>query len=335
MELGIFTVVFNDRPLDDVAAYAASLGYTAVELAAWRGSNHLDIDRVIADSDYVKHLRETLNRAGLRISAISNHLETQLVLGPLDASTDEFAPGRSAEEKTAFGIERAKQTARAAAVLEVPVVVGFTGSNVWNSWYSWPPGNEEMYERGWALFAERWNPILDTFKQEGVVFAHETAPPEITYNLETSERALDLVDHRPEFGFNVDPSHFVWQGIDPVVFIKRLGARVFHVHAKDAEIQVDEVRRSGVAPNGAWQRMDRGFRFRVPGWGNVEWRRVITALLEVGYNNVLSFEHEDPAMSREDGCEQCARSLVPLLIKEPLREWGIWWEKGTDKIGEV
>lgn len=342
MELGIFTALYGDKPLDEVAPYVASLGYTAVELPAWLGSRHLDIDLVVADAGYAKRIREILEHSNLKISALANHQESQLVLGPLDSTTDEFAPRPEPEEKIKFATERTIQAARAAAILEVPVVTGFVGSHVWNHWYSWPPLNEKIYEDGWRLLAERWSPILDAFGHEGVRFAHEVSPPEIAYNLETAERCLEALDNRPEFGFNFDPSHFVWQGIDPVVVIKHFADRIYHVHAKDAEVQADEVRRSGVLPGGSWTRADRGVRFRVPGWGDIEWPRLITALLEVGYNGVLSFEHEDPVISREDGCQQCARALLPLMIREPLRQWGVWWgqsagesQPGGDAAGRL
>lgn len=154
-------------------------------------------------------------------------------------------------------------------------------------------------------------------------FALEVHPTEIAYDLETAERAVGALGGRPEFGFNLDPSHLVWQGIDPVVFIKRLGPRIFHAHAKDGELQPDEIRRSGVLSGGSWTRPDRGFRFRVPGWGDVDWRRVLSALAAVGYDRVLSFEHEDPVMSPEDGLEKAIAFLRPLLIKKPLTQ--AWW----------
>ena len=148
-------------------------------------------------------------------------------------------------------------------------------------------------------------------------------PRQIAYNVETERKAVDMVDGRPEFGFNFDPSHLAWQLIAPVIFIKTFGDRICHCHAKDAELQTDEVARSGVIPTGGWMRPDRGFRFRVPGWGDVNWRRVITAMATVGYDYVLSYEHEDPVMSREDGCEKCIEFLRPLIIKKRLEQ--VWW----------
>ena len=324
MKLGVLTVLYNERPLEEVARQVADLGYEAVELAAWRDSNHLDLDRVLTDGDYRRKLREMLARYELTISALANHLEGQLVLGPHDATTDVWAKeGTSPNEKIRYGTRRLQDTARAAALLGVPVVSGFTGSSVWGQWYIFPPDNEKAYEEGFELFAERWNPILDTFRQEGVRFALEVHPTEIAYNIETAQQALKAIDHRPEFGFNFDPSHMVWQSIDPVLFLREFHDRIYHVHAKDAEVQRSTVARSGVIPTGAWMRPDRGFRFRVPGWGQVNWREVMTALVEIGYDYVLSYEHEDPVMSRDDGLEKNIQFLRPLVIREPLK--GGWW----------
>jgi len=327
MKLGVFTVLYNEKPLEEVAKYISGLGYETVELAAWKSSSHLDIDKVLSDKSYRTNLLGLVGKYGLEISALSNHLEGQLILGALDWTTDEWAPSSDPDEKVQYGIKRIKDTARAAAALGVEVVVGFTGSQVWGKWYSWPETNIKAYEQAWEVMAERWHPILDVFKQEGVKFALEVHPTEIAYNVETAEDCLNAIDHRPEFGFNFDPSHFVWQMIDPVIFIKKFGDRIFHAHAKDSELQYDELARSGVIPNGAWARPNRGFRFRCPGWGEVNWRRVMTGLLSVGYDFVLSYEHEDPVMSREDGCEKNIEHLRPLIIKSPLKEWGVWWKQ--------
>jgi len=321
MKLGMYTTLFGDKPLDEVARYAAELGYQALELPAWKGNTHLCIDDVLQGG--AAKVKRVLDPYGLEISAINNALEGQLVLGPLDRTTDCWSPSERAEEKVKYGTERMIKTAQAASELGVPVVTGFVGSHVWDKWYIFPPANEEEYERGWLLFAERWGKILDEFARYGVKFALEVHPTEIAYNIETAERAVEALGGRPEFGFNFDPSHLVWQLIDPVVFIKRLGKRIYHAHAKDGELQRDEVGRSGVIPTGGWLRMDRGFRFRVPGWGDVDWRRVITALASVGYDYVLSFEHEDPVMSAEDGAEKAIDFLKPLIIRKALRQ--VWW----------
>jgi sugar phosphate isomerase/epimerase len=321
MKLGIFTALFGDWPLEKVARHVSGLGYEAVELPIWAGNRHLVLDDVLAGKG--KEVRKLLADNGLTISAINHGIAGQLSMGPHDSSTDVWAPGMSPEQKVAYAVEQLKRSARAASELEVPVVNGLIGSHVWDKWYIFPPANEKLYEEGFVLFAERWNGILDEFKKYGVRWGLEVHPTGIAYNIETAEKALAVLDNRPEFGFNFDPSHLVWQLIDPVIFVKTFGKRIFHCHAKDGELQEDEVRRSGVIPTGGWMRPDRGFRFRVPGWGQVDWRRVMTALVSVGYDYVLSFEHEDPVMSPEDGAEKAIAYLRPLVIKKPLTS--VWW----------
>jgi sugar phosphate isomerase/epimerase len=321
VKIGIFSALFQNKPLPDVLRIVADQGYEMVELPAWKGNGHLDLDSV--ENDQGRGLKTLLKGYGLEISALGNGREGHLVLGPHDWTVDKWAPVDGANERIRYGCERLKQTARVAAMLDVPIVTGFLGSPVWDKWYNYPSTNENAYEQAWTLFAERVNPILDEFARYGVQFANEVHPTEIAYNLEMAEHAVTVLENRPEYGFNFDPSHLVWQGIDPVVFIKRIGKRIIHAHAKDAEVQVDEVGRSGVLSSGSWMRPDRGFRFRVPGWGDVNWRRVMSALVAVGYDYVLSVEHEDPVMSPEDGCEKAIQFLRPLIIRKPLAS--AWW----------
>jgi sugar phosphate isomerase/epimerase len=323
MKIGIVTLLYSEKPLEDVAQYISGLGYQMVELAAWKGSPHFDLDACLTDHSYGVKLKEMLARYGLEISGLSNHVAGHLVLSAADPTTDAWASTSDPAEKVRYGMQEMKKSAQAAAELGVPVVNGFVGSPVWDSWYIWPPEHEALYERGWDVFAQRWGNILDTFQEYGIKFALEVHPRQIAYNIETAQRAIDVLGGRKEFGFNFDPSHLVWQMIDPVIFIKRFGDRIYHMHAKDSELQPDEVARSGVIPTGGWMRPDRGFRFRVPGWGDVNWRRVITALATVGYDYVMSYEHEDPVMSREDGCEKAIEHLRPLIIKKRLEN--VWW----------
>jgi len=320
MKIGIMTYMFNDWNLEKTLQYVSKLGYEAIEVAAWKGSNHIDIEKILSGG--ATEYKKTIQKYGLTISALSNHLEGQLVLGPHDESTDIWFKG-TPEEKIRYGTKRMERTAEAAAALDVPVVNGFTGCPNWSAWYIFPPTYKEIFERGFELFVERWGPILDFFAKMGIRFAHEVHPQEQAYNIETAEMTLKAINYRSEFGFNFDPSHFIWQGIDPVVFIKKFGNRIYHCHAKDAEVIRENLQLAGVTSTGDWRRTDRGFRFRVVGWGDVNWRRIITALAEVHYDYVLSYEHEDPIISREDGCEKCISFLKPLIIKSTLNK--VWW----------
>lgn len=317
MKIGILTALFDSQPLEEVADYVADLGYEAVELTTWMGSGHFDLDRATSDTQYGKNLKKMLASRGLTISALSDHLSSQQVLPPNDASFDDWSPVKDKQEMYEYGRDHLLRTARAASDLEIPVVNGFFGSTVWGSWYTWPPKHLEIYNQGWDLFVERWNPILDEFAKLGVKFAHETHPTEIAYNITTAQTAVEKLD-RDDWGFNFDPSHFIWQQIDPVIFVKTFGHRILHVHAKDFEVQEDEIRRDGVLSTGSWRDPRRAARYRVVGWGQVPWKRIITALLEVGYDYVMSYEHEDPVMSERDGAEKAMAYLRPLMVKEPM-----------------
>ena len=322
MKIGIFSLPYNDKSLVEFLDFAASCGYESVEITANKDSNHINIDKVVKSGG--KDVLKEVNTRGLSISALTNHFEGLLIMGPHDETTDAWAPAPDPESKIKFGTERIIKTAQAANELNVDTVVGFVGSNVWDKWYSFPPKNEKKYMEAWELFAERWSPILDKFKKYGVKFALEVMAGQIAYNIETCDQALKILNHRKEFGFNFEPGHLVWQLIDPIIFIRKFKDSIYHCHAKDGELQADCISTSGVACNGAWIRADRGFRFRTPGWGDSNWRRIISALVESGYDKVLSYEHEDPVMSREDGAEQCIAFLKPMIIKNPLKGTSIF-----------
>lgn len=312
MKLGIFTANYLDRPLEEVCRLAAEMGFEAVEIPAFKGSTHLDVEEIVKGNN-AKQLKKMVNNYGLTISALSNHPEGQLILGPHGKDTDAIYQG-TPDEKIKYGMERMKLTAQAANALEVPVVCGFIGCENFGRFFPWP------YAKGWAemeeKFVERWGKVLDAFKEYGVKFAHEPHPNELVYDIETALRSVELMGHRPEWGFNFDPANLIYLGIDVVNFIQALGDRIYHVHAKDGEIVEHNVKRSGLIPQGPWNRIDRGFRFRIPGWGSVPWKRVITELTLVGYDYVLSYEHEDVIMSRQDGLEKTVAYLKPLLIKQ-------------------
>ena len=323
MKIGMFTANYMDRDLEAVFKMMSSMGYEAAELPAFQGNGHLDIEEVLKPNE-AKKIRELAKKYGITISALSNHAEGQLVLGPHTKDTDSLFKGSPAE-KIKFGMERMKKTAQAAAALEVPVVCGFIGCERFSRWFPFP------YPEGWDEmandFVERWGEILDVFAREGVRFAHEPHPNEYVYNVETALKSVELMGGRKEWGFNLDPANIILQAIDPVIFVQELGEYIFHVHAKDGEIVEHNVRRSGIQPTGKWNRIDRGFRFRIPGWGSVPWKRLLTELRLVNYDYVISYEHEDVVMSREDGMEKTIDFLKPLIIK------GVYEGRG-DKLFE-
>ena len=199
-----------------------------------------------------------------------------------------------------------KQTARAAKNLGVSVVNGFTGSSIWHLLYSFPPVTPGQIEKGYALLAERWKPILDVFQENGVKFALEVHPTEIAFDIYTAERALEAIGRRPEFGFNFDPSHLHWQGVDSVEFLRAFPDRIYHMHVKDAIRTLDG--RTGIlASHLNFGDPRRGWDFRSPGHGGIDFEAIVRALNDVGYQGPLSVEWEDSGMERSygarDACE--------------------------------
>lgn len=319
MKIGLVLSVYGNLSIEEALARAAKHGYQAVELSVHKSGGLIDLDELLK-GDAAYRLRQTVESYGLEISALGNHAEGQLVLGPHHRDTDWIFSG-TPEEKVRYGINRLKKTAQAAAALEVPVVCGFCGCEDYSRWFPWP--NEDGWEEMGVVFLERWRDILDSFLQYGVKFAHECHPKEYAYNIETAELTVKLLDGHPAWGFNLDPANLLLAGVDPVVFVQALGDRVYHVHAKDGEVVSHNARRSGLLAHGSWQRIERGFRFRIPGWGDIEWRRLITELQLVGYRGVLAVENEDPTMSREDGVAKSIAYLKPLIIDGPFE--GRWW----------
>ncbi len=309
-----------DIPLTELAPLARSFGFDGLELCCY--GDHFEVDRAISDPAYCGNMRKTLERHDLQMFSISNHLVGQAVLDQIDLRHKSVLPSYVWGDGDAAGvnaraIEAMKDTARAAQKFGVGVVNGFTGSSIWHLLYSFPPVPPEMIDAGFRLLAERWHPILDVFAQCGVKFALEVHPTEIAFDLHTAQRALEALDFRPEFGFNFDPSHLLWQGVNPVKFIRKFPDRIFHVHMKDAIVNLDG--ESGIlASHLNFGDHRRGWDFRSPGRGAVNFEEIIRALNDIGYAGPLSVEWEDSGMEREHGAKD-ALEYVRKLDFEPSR----------------
>ena len=219
-----------------------------------------------------------------------------------------------------------KQTARAAQKFGVGVVNGFTGSSIWHLLYSYPPIPPGVIDGGFKLLAERWTPILDVFGECGVKFALEVHPTEIAFDYYSTERALDALDGHPQFGFNFDPSHLLWQGVDPVEFIKRFGDRIYHVHMKDAIVTLDG--RTGILSSHLdFGSPNRGWDFRSLGRGGVNFEEIIRCLNQIGYDGPLSVEWEDSGMDREQGAQEALDFVREIEITPSARAFDASFDK--------
>ncbi len=324
----LFTGQWADMPIAVLAEKAAAWGYQGLELACW--GDHLDLARAASDPGYCRDHLALLAKHGLKVWAISCHLPGQLICDlNNDGRSDCFAPAELAgkpEAQRAWGVEQAKLAAKAAKNLGVKVVTGFTGSSIWHMLYSFPPASAAMIDAGFRFFADQFNPILDVYKENGVRFALEVHPTEIAFDIVTSKRALEALNHRPEFGFNFDPSHLYWQMINPAKFIEAFPDRIYHVHMKDAALQLDGT--TGILGSHLdFGKLGRGWEFRSLGHGGVDFEEIVRMLNRIDYQGPLSVEWEDCGMEREFG----AREACAFVKKVDFAPSGIQFDAAFDR----
>ena len=306
----LFTGQWADLTLETLAKKAASWGFDGLELACW--GDHFDVQQGAESQFYCDDRHALLSKYNLQLFSISNHLVGQAVCDNIDGRHQAILPPHVWGDGEPEGVrqraaEEMKLTARAAANMGLSVVNGFTGSSIWHMLYSFPPVDPSSIDAGYADFACRWHPILDVFDEVGVKFGLEVHPTEIAFDISSAQRAIDALDGRDTFGFNYDPSHFGYQGVDYVAFIRTFRDRIYHVHMKDVWWS-DKPTRAGVfGGHTNFGDTDRFWEFRSLGRGSIDFEEIIRALNEIGYNGPLSIEWEDGGMDREHGAEEaCA-----------------------------
>ena len=317
----LFTGQWADLPFEEMCKLASGWGYDGLELACW--GDHFDPWAAVEDDSYVPAKLEMLKKYDLQVFAISNHLKGQAVCDdPIDERHRGILPDKIWGDGDAEGVrqraaEEMKMTARAARKLGVDVVVGFTGSSIWKYVAMFPPASQDLVDAGYQDFADRWNPILDVFDSEGVRFAHEVHPSEIAYDYWTTVAALEAIGHREAFGLNWDPSHFVWQDLDPVGFLWDFKDRIYHVDCKDAKKQVGNGRNGRMGSHLAWADPRRGWDFVSTGHGDVPWEASFRMLNTIGYDGPISVEWEDAGMDRLIGAPEALEFVRRLAFDAP------------------
>ncbi|HEX2236078.1 MAG TPA: sugar phosphate isomerase/epimerase [Actinomycetota bacterium] len=321
MKLGVLTVLYQQLSLEEALDKVRGMGVAAVELGTgnYPGNAHCDPDRLLADDAALRALRDAVESRGLMISALSQHGNP---LHPDDA----FARGSH---------DTWQKTVRLAEKLGVGVVNAFSGcpgdrdGARYPNWVTcaWPTDFNDILAWQWEeRVIPYWEREAAFARDHGVRIAFEMHPGFVVYNPETLLRLRAAVG--PEIGANFDPSHLFWQGIDPMEAVKVLGREqaIFHVHAKDTYLDPANVRVNGVLDTKAYERvLDRAWSFRTVGYGQPEkvWRDLVSVLRMVGYDFVLSIEHEDSLMSIDEGLGKAIALLDRILLKESAGE--MWW----------
>lgn len=317
----LFTGQWADLPFEEVARLASSWGYDGLEICTW--GDHLDLKRAEEDPGYLQTRRDILDKYNLNVYAISTHLSGQAVCdNPIDFRHEAILRDYMWGDGDAEGVrqraaEEQKRAARVARKLGIDTVVGFTGSSIWQYVAMFPPVPESVIDAGYQDFADRWNPILDVFDDEGVRFAHEVHPSEIAYDYYTTVKTLEAINHRPAFGLNWDPSHMMWQNLDPVAFILDFADRIYHVDCKDTRMRIGNGRRGVMGSHLPWSHMQRGWDFVSTGHGDVPWEDSFRALEFIGYKGPISVEWEDAGMDRLRGAEEAVGFVRNLLWEKP------------------
>ena len=303
----LFTGQWADLPLEEMCSTASKMGYEGLEIATW---GQLNVRKAAESKEYVKEILGVLQKYNLGCWAIGAHLTGQCVGDALtyayDPRLDGFAPSELAgkpEEIQKWAVEEMKYTAKAARNMGVEVVTCFMGSPIWKMWYSFPQTTEEQVEEAYQTMKRLWTPILDVFDEYKIKLALEVHPTEIAYDYWSTKR---LLEYRPTIGINFDPSHLIWQGVDPAVFLYDFADRVYHVHIKDAKVNLNG--RNGILGSHiTFGDQRRGWNFVSPGHGDVDFDNIIRVLNQKNYEGPLSIEWEDNGMERVfGGTEACA-----------------------------
>ncbi len=338
-EIALFTGQWGGKEygLEKLAKKASQWGFNALELSCWGG--YFDVEKALSSDTYCQEVVDILKKHGMTVNAVSNHLAGQAVCDRIDLRHKSILPphiwarfigGQEGVRERAA--EEMKNTAIAARKLANVVghdivVCGFTGSSIWHLLYSFPPVSPKMIEDGYKDFAKRWNPILDVFDKENVKFGLEVHPTEIAFDIVTAERAIDALGGRKAFGFNYDPSHLGYQGVDYVEFIRRFGDRIYHVHMKDVGWS------SVPKPSGVFGGhlnfgdVNRYWDFRSLGRGNIDFEGIIRMLNRIGYPGELSIEWEDSGMDQEQGAEESCEFVKAVDILPSATAFDAAFEK--------
>jgi len=326
----LFTGQWADLSLAELAPLAKKMGYDGLELACW--GDHFNVQEALQSERYLADKRRLLEQHGLQCFAIGNHLTGQAVCDLIDERHRAILPAALWGDGDPEGVRRRaaremQDTARAAAKFGVKTVTGFTGSSIWHALYAFPPTNQAFWNKGFEDFAARWTPILDVFEDVGVNFALEVHPTEIAFDIASSQRAIEAVKGHRRFGFNFDPSHLGYQGVDYVKFLRTFGDRIHNVHMKDVWWGKGDGTVGVFGGHTSFGDARRFWDFRSVGRGMIDFEGIIVALNDIRYQGPLSVEWEDSRMDRVHGATESAAYTRRLDFKPSARAFDASFEK--------
>lgn len=319
MKIGVFLVLFSQRPFEEALDYVKAAGCEAVEIGCggYPGSAHCNAVELLENSGKLKAFQKAIDSRGLEISALSCHGN------PLHP--DKKIAG---EHDTDY-----RNAVKLAQKLGVQNVITFSGCPGDSdkaekpNWVTcpWPPDFLEILDWQWKeKAAPYWKDAATFAKQHDVRVAIELHPGFIAYHTESFNRLREIGGET--IGVNFDPSHLFWQGMDPLVCVRDLGDAIFHVHAKDTWLDGPNIRKNGVLDTKQYtDEVNRSWIFRTVGYGHGQefWRSFVSELRLAGYDAPISIEHEDSLMSVNEGFNKAVQFLKETVITE--KPGAAWW----------
>jgi len=319
MKLGVLTALFSDQPLEKVLEYLRDAGLEAIELGAGNFSptTHCDPDILLNDDKEFTKFKKLIDNYGLEISSLSCHGN----------------PVHPNQETARKNIEAQHKAILLAEKLGIGVVNGFSGcpgdceTSKYPNWVTcpWPPDFLKILEWQWEKkVIPFWKEENDFLKEHHVKMGLEMHPGFVVYNTETLLKLRSAAGE--QIGANFDPSHLFWQGIDPLASIRKLGEAIFHIHAKDTKVCPYNTLVNGVLDTKHYSdEINRSWIFRTVGYGHdyTFWKDFVSTLRMVGYDGVLSIEHEDSLMSANEGLMKAVTFLKEIILTEKLG--AMWW----------
>ena len=318
MKIGLFTDSLQDLPFTEALDWVAAHGIEAVEIGTGNFSNapHCDVNKLLQDPKARAEFKAAVESRGLTLSALNCNGN---LLDP--------HPERRRKSQDTF-----YKTVEAAGQLGLDTIVTMSGcpgdptGGTYPNWVTctWQPEFVELGERQWAEELKPFWKNAGAFAADhGVKVAIEMHPGQSVYNTRTLLRLREIVG--PHLGANLDPSHLFWQGMDPLIVVRALGKNgVFHVHAKDTQIDPQEMALNGGLDTRPTSMVgQRAWAFRTVGYGHGEewWRDFVSTLRLIGYDGVLSIEHEDRLMGSREGILKSVEFMKPIVLKTVAEEW--------------
>ncbi len=319
MKVGVMMALFGNQSLKKALDNVTKLGIDTVEICtgAYPGDGHCKPDILLKNKKKLDAFNGLIDKYGVTISALSCH-------------------GNSLHPNPKIGKEHdriLRNTIRMAEKLGLNRVITFSGcpgggpGDKTPNWITcpWPDDFTKTLNWQWdKKVIPYWTKLAQFAKDHGVKIAFEAHPGFVVYNTETLLKLRKACGKN--LGANFDPSHFFWQGIDPIASVREMKDAIFHVHAKDTKINPYMTAINGALDTKHYgDEINRSWIFRTCGYGNDEawWRDFISTLRAVGYDDVLSIEHEDSLMSPMEGLSKAVEFLQGLIVRDKVG--AMWW----------